>query len=275
MAKDKTPQGTFGAPPPGAPQETAAPLDDRAVQDMIAKAQANERTLAPFAPTPPAASNTAVTAGGAEPSQAGLPPVAPPALPSPPAPPTDNGGVQPDPLLAVGKRPAESDTDSPSRGMPRPIADPGKQITGGFGNFGELQYFPMDGSELRELVLMLLDKAAEQIRTDLRFSIAMTYPRVTARVRIEVEGYATDANFAIEKVRADERVPIDVAREYADEVVFILVQERREFDEAGEPENPPDRLRDELGLVKPRKQMVQAGASRIIVDVPSDLGTSF
>lgn len=252
--KPKTPEGTFSAPPPGAPVETAQPLSAEATQAMLRAAQANEQPLPPFNPQP-----TGPVA----------PPVVAEVVPAPVI-------VAPAPQLVQQKsRPAESNTDSPSRGIPKPITDPGKTITGGFGNLGEAQYYGIDGNELRELVRALMGEISERIENDLRFSMAIVYPRLIVRARIEVEGYAADAGFQIERIKADERTPIEVAREKADEFCFVISTQRREFDENGEPENPPDRLRDELGLPKPRKQFVQSGAHRMIVDVPADIAESF
>lgn len=266
MAKAKEPQtGTFAAPPPDAPRETTAPLESSALNAQLAMARANERTLAPFSTV---ASPTTMTTGA----------VAPVATP-----PTVDAVVAPAPAPVVAPpapparviHPAGSDTDSPSRGIPRPIDDPGKAITGGFGTLGEAQYFPLDGTELKALVRKLLGAADRVIENDLRFSIAVTYPRVTVRVKIEVEGYAESAQFSIERMEMHDKTPEDVAAERAQPVHFEVSYQRREFDEAGEPENPPDRLRDEMGIQKPRKQFVQAGAQRMIVDSPASLDGSF
>lgn len=272
-----TATGTFQPPPPGAPQEVAAPLSDAAVQQMAALAAEREKVLPPFNPKPiaipPAASPAASTADAGSSEATGV--VAPPESPAPAAPPSPEA-VQPDPLLAVEhKRPAESDTDSPSRGIPRHVADPGKQITGGFGSLGEAQYFALDGTELRAVVEKIAAELIQRIQTDLRFSIAITYPRVSAKLQLVISGYAEDAGFTVEAVSADERTPIEVAKERAEQVVFVLEELRREFDDEGQPENPPDRMRDELGLQKPRKQFIGNGPSRMMVDVPSRIGDAF
>lgn len=267
MAKKTTPkasEGTFAPPPPGAPQEVTAPLSSEVLSTQLATARQNERTLAPFSP---AASTPASPTGAAAPA---LPPAVPPAVT-----PIAAAPVVPPPVVERKSHPAASDTDSPTRGIPRPIADPGKAITGGFGQLSEAQYFPLDGFELKQLVLALMDDMAKRVENDLRFSIAVCYPRVTARVKIEVEGWAEDAGFVIEKVTEHDKTPVEVAAERAESVVFVVSEYRREFDETGEPENPPDRLRDELHLPKPRKQFVQAGAHRMIVDAPSSLDGSF
>lgn len=281
-----TATGTFQPPPPGAPQEVSAPLSDAAVQQMAALAAEREKVLPPFNPQPsipPAASPAASAADvGAD------APVTADAPPAPAAPPFETEvefgksplqyteGVKPDPLLAVDyKRPAESDTDSPSRGIPRPVADPGKQITGGFGSLGEAQYFALDGTELRAVVEKIAAELIQRLQTDLRFSIAITYPRVSAKLQLVISGYAEDAGFTVEAVASDERTPVEVAKERADQVVFVLEEFRREFDDAGQPENPPDRMRDELGLQKPRKQFIGNGPSRMMVDVPNRIGDAF
>ncbi len=242
--------GSFSGPPPNAPRETTQPLSDETLAAQLAQAQANERELAPFNPQPPADAPAVVSA--AETQHAAL-----------------NAAAQ---LLAernarTSHQPAASETDSPSRGMPKPIGDPGKQVTGGFGSVGEAQYYAIDGSELQEVVRDLLDAINTRITNDLRFSLAITYPRLTVRLKLEVEGWAQDAGFIIEHVKALHQTPAAVAAERADEVVFVLKEVVREFDETGTPENPPDRIRQGLGLPIPRKQMIQAGAMRTMVDI--------
>lgn len=240
--------GSFGAPPPNAPREHAQPLDQNIVAEQLARARANERTLAPL------------NSPGAVPA---------PQPTKPPSAPTDF--VVPD---VSNPMPAGSNSDSPSRGIPRPIDDPGKAITGGFGHAGEAQYYPLNGQELLELVRHLMDQLNGRIENDLRFHMAVTYPRIRARVVIEVEGYAEAGNFSIEKIDASqEKTPIAVARQHGDKIAFAIVEMRQEFSDTGQAEDPPDRLRDELGLEKPRKQMVQAGASKIMVDVPTIEGS--
>lgn len=176
-------------------------------------------------------------------------------------------------LLAVGnpdlapRRPAESSTDSPSRGVPRPSADPGKQITGGFGDLGEAQYFPLDGTELRLLVDAQLESLRKRIIDDLRFSIAVTYPRVTARVVIEISAHMRDQSFEIVKVMPPHtKTPMEIARQHADECCFVMMESRVEMTEDGESVTPPNATRKELGLEIPFKRAIQAGGSRIMVD---------
>ncbi len=143
----KTP-GSFEAPPPGAPHEVAQDLSPQLVQEQLERARANEQVLPPFAPE----------------RRMGVPP------------PTTIHATPRE--LSVSHQPAASAGDSPSRGIPKPISDPGKIITGGWGPSSEALYFPLDGTELRELTRMLLDKLNDRIENDLRFSPAATYPRL-------------------------------------------------------------------------------------------------
>jgi hypothetical protein len=169
--------------------------------------------------------------------------------------------------------PAASNSDSPSRGLPGTAPVPAArksapiQTTGGFGE-AEAEYFPLNGQELRTLIEQLMDEVHARLQNDLRFHIATTYPRVSARVQIIVEAEADDQTVSIEKVMVpQERVPLDVAQERADSVVFVVRSLRREFDEAGNVETPPDAMRDELGLQKPRKRTIKNGAGKSLVDV--------
>lgn len=198
------------------------------------------------------------------------------AIVAPPAPEPDVIPPQPPPPAAY--QPAASDTDTPSRGLPKAIADPGKQITGGFGDFGEAAYVPLDGLELKALVESLMDVIHARLQDDLRFSMAVTYPRVTARVVIEVKAYADDQSFQIVKIAApphkvDEVVkgnaPEKIARAHADEICFVVVAERQEMTDAGESVAPPNATRLELGLQIPQKRRVQTPSGGIMVDLTS------
>lgn len=176
---------------------------------------------------------------------------------------------------AVTHQPAASDSDSPSRGIPQPSADPGKRITGGFGDAGDAQYYPLDGSELRELVRGLMSVLDEQMTNDLRFSMAICYPRVAARVTVEVLGYGAggdgghyDPSFTIEKVMPPhDKTPLEIARERADAICFVIMADRREMTADGQSIAPPNQIREELGLVVPRKQAISTPQGRLIVDV--------
>jgi len=177
---------------------------------------------------------------------------------------------------AVTHQPAASDSDSPARGIPTGIVDPGKQITGGFGDAGDAQYFPLDGSELRELVRGLMSVIDAQIENDLRFSMAICYPRVAARVVVEISAYAAggdggqyDPSFTIAKVVAHEKTPLAIARERSAEVVFVVVADKTEMTAAGESIAPPNLIRQELGLLVPRKQAITVPGGRLIIDLPS------
>jgi hypothetical protein len=255
MARDtfdptKTP-GTFGDIPENAPRETSQPLSQDAIESQLAAARAHEKPLAPFAPPQVNAAAQALADAARQ-------------------------RVEERRASHTGEahQPAASETDSPSRGIPQPILDPGKRITGGFGDGIAAQYFPITGPELLELVRMLMDQLNARLDNDLRFHIASVYPRLRARVVIEVEATADDQSFSIQQVAVRDQTPMEVARLYGDEVVFALVAQRQEFDNDGVPENPPDRLRDELGLEKPAKQWVGSGPGRQVVDhvpQPGDL----
>ncbi len=148
--------------------------------------------------------------------------------------------------------PAASNTDSPSRGVPRPIADPNKQITGGWGQGGGTQYYALDGTEVQKVVVDLMANLRAQMAMDLRFGIAAVYPQIRIRVQILVDGSGPDA-------------PINEGK-------FDLGQHRILTLEAlaqDDQDTPADALRDDAGIQKPMKQIVQAGAARILVDVPN------
>jgi hypothetical protein len=278
IAAASTGQAEGAVPPPGAPHEVAQPLDEGLIADQLARAAANERELKPLVYTQqprPSVEQPSISAADAlsrsrrirqvrrHPSETAAHDTQEIAA-APTNQPVPTGFVEP----PLPHQPAASDTDSPSRGIPKAIADPGKQITGGFGDAGQAQYYPLDGIELRELVYSLMDQIHARLADDLRFSMAITYPRVSARVEVIIEGYPVDTGFVIPQVmKPYEKTPLDVARSYGDEVVFVVKAERVEMTADGESVTPPNVMRQELGLRVPRKQAVETPTGRQLVDV--------
>ncbi len=232
--------GVGAVPPPGAPREVSQPLKPEAIAAMAAKARANERTLEPL--KPPGQLSPVAEAVAQTLAVEGVVPIAPEGpvpVPLPPAPVASaSQAIDPndDPVTA-----------EPLRGKPQPIVDPGKAITGGFGlpagGSGAAGYYPLDGTELVALVETLLDEIHAIIHADLRFGIAATYANASVEVKLTIASAGTDE-------------PLEI------------VARRRESDEFGGVETPADAIRDELGLPKPRKQMVVSGSGeRSLVDV--------
>jgi hypothetical protein len=177
-------------------------------------------------------------------------------------------GQIPRPPAADPATPAGSNSDSPSRGIPRVIDDVGKRITGGFGDADEAQYFPLDGGEALKVVWVCMDDVAQRIKNDLRFHPAITYPRIAVRCQVIVEGFPEDQSFMVERVKvANDRTPVELAEALADEVIFVVKAERREVDKFGQSVTPPNAMRQEIGAVVPRKHAVGSGNNRQIVDL--------
>lgn len=227
--------GSFAPPPADAPREVSKPLDPAALTAQAAKAAANERALNPL-----------VFTGKPEPDPALAPRPPHPKTPAP-APASD-----PVPADAPTHQPAASPTDSPARGVPSPILDPHKQITGGWGD-STPQYFALTGEELRELVRSLFDRLNDQLSTDLRFGIACCYPQIRATVEIRIDGATdaaqiNDAKFSLQEAR-----------------VLTLTALDQESDDA-----PPDAIRDTLGLPKPQKTLLAGSttARPMYADLP-------
>lgn len=174
-------------------------------------------------------------------------------------------------------RPAMSMDDDPvnarpARGIPGTAysahrsKDP-LEVTGGFGGDGE--YFALDGTEVAETIRQLMDELAPQLSSDLRFGLAASYPRYAVKLVVTVEAEASDQSFTIEMVRAKEAIPEEIAEKHCDKIVFVLKRERREFDDAGEVQTPPDALREELGLQIPGRRVVSQGKfGPLMADVP-------
>ena len=305
--------GGGAVPPPDAQQETAQPLQRSTIAVQLERAAQNERPLPPFNPKPlkgvrPQPVAAAVTSpkptstedligeffGSDVPTQ---PPVVArgpdrPTLVVPgqgePVPSLDPAQGEIDqledilPELTAEDRlrmPAASDTDTPAKGLLPHLTPPSGDkfdgiSRGGFGDIGEAQYFPLSGDEALELACALADDLVARCRNDLRFSMALTYPRIRMRLVLEVEGHAEDNNagFEIQTVAAPKDsekggTPMEVARARANQVCFVLQSSRQEFTPDGESDRPPDAIRSELGLSIPRKQIVDAGGHQSFVDV--------
>lgn len=188
-----------------------------------------------------------------------------------------------DELLAKhvpSRMPAESNTDSPARGIPQPSLDEGKKITGGFGGAGEAMYFPMDGAELKEVVRGHLSVIDAQLDNDLRFSPALCYPRLTVEVIVRVGAYAVDGpdydpSFEIVRGTVHDKTPVEVAMEAAKlgQVCFVLVSGHQEMTADGKSITPPNQMRAEVGLAqRVGKMPVMTPGGVALVDLPASWG---
>lgn len=292
--------GAMGTPPPpGAPIERTDAANTQAALDARAQlAKQFEQAPDPVYAPPPLSREQMIAligedavkrqevAAASSPAAAAVPPPAAASVPTQPpepepgahvvaAPPSGSRPVQAE--MPAGSppdkyQPAASDTDTPSRGQPRAIADPGKQITGGFGDGSEAQYFPLTGQELKELVGSLLDRLSTRLQDDLRFSIAATYPRANVRLDLRIECWGTPA-IDIPVVLAPRAAgqpgstPLDVASQYGYDVVFIIREDSIEMTDDGTSVTPPNAVRTMLELPIPRKQRIKSGAGHTFVDV--------
>ncbi len=296
MKKSEITASVGAIPPPDAPVETAMPLTAEALAVHRAAAAANERPLKPFAPSPRPVGPPPAALSPKMVTPTAVPPVATQnpelatliedvfgAVPDPaPAPPelVANEQADVDQLVDVfpgvdelppltdedrARMPAASNSDGPARGILLNLTPPPeKEITGGFGDLGDAQYFPMTGSEILELSKALIDDLVARIENDLRFSMALTYPRVRVTASLLIEGHAEDgdAGFEVTKIHQPKSgeagsTPVEVARQHGDEIVFMVTSKRQEFTPNGDQELPPDAIRAELGLPRPHKRMIE------------------
>lgn len=154
--------------------------------------------------------------------------------------------------------PAASNTDSPARGVPTPSADPGKQITGGWGPVGSgSEYFALNGAELKTIVVALADRLKQALDGDLRFGLSVVYPQVKVSLSLTVDG------------RSPEGRDLDLK----DEARLHLQWDRiltLDADVEDSEQTPAGKIRDDFQISGPSKQVVRAGAARMLVDVPHD-----
>lgn len=244
-------KGTFEPPPAHAPREVSSQTVGPTPDQLLA-AQRNERSLQPLVYEPRTGPALDVPKQVVQPRAPVLPPRE----------------------ETRSHQPAASNSDSPSRGIPREIDDPGKRITGGFGVSGPPQYYPLDGAELRVACEDLLEKVHARIQNDLRFHPAMTYPRVRATLTLAIEAYGQEEPHEIKTEFDHAKTPVAVALDAgAVHSTFEVAETIQEFDKDGNPEDPPDRVRDALGLEKPRKQFVEMAGGRVLVDRPNLLNS--
>jgi hypothetical protein len=229
MANQKLEGALGNEPPPNAPREVTQPLSPDLIAQQRAQAQSNERELPPFNPQP---------VRGIKPPD--VPLVKAPRGPAPVSDPTVE--FFDEPAAHVAHQPAASNTDSPSRGMPRPQA-PDKAITGGWGNISD-SYEPLNGAEVRATALLLADELVKILDNDLRFTLASTYPRVEISLELKVNSYLADQP-------------------------LVIRRQRREFNERDESETPANAMRAEIGSEPPRKQAIDTPGGRMFVDVTS------
>lgn len=257
MSDGLKPTGDFQAPPPDAPREIAQPLTQELIDSQRALAARFEQPLKPFDPQPmKPAVQLDQEPNAAEQTLAGVAKAR-----------SESRIVLTD--ADAPYRPAESDTDSPKRGIPTPSFDPGKAVTGGWGPAMEAQYYPLDGTELRKLVEDMLERLRDQIQNDLHFSIAMVYPRVEVSLSLQIGGYNEANAYTIQKRAVHDKTSEEVARVVGEPFSEEFSVTRAEFNQDGEPQDPADRMRDSLGLAKPHKQQIEAGGQKMIVDVAS------
>lgn len=241
------PTGMFTPPPAGAPIETTQPLQPSLVQSQAELAALHEKELAPlkFALDKAVASVAGTLHLPADHTVVTAPPHT-----APDAPAGSEALHGAEPIVPVNPQPAASDTDTPARGIPKPITDPGKKITGGWGDDGgfEAQYYALDGTELRALILSIMKELSTEMEKDLRFGIACCYPRVAARVTIEIGGAAPDASVN------------DIAFDLESRVLFLSGQK------VDDNSTPADQLRIDAGVERPYKRTVKTPTGTYIVD---------
>ena len=156
--------------------------------------------------------------------------------------------------------PAASRTDSPSRGIPTPSADPGKQVTGGWGPTGSgSEYFALNGDELKQIAIALAGRLTQALEGDLRFGLSVVYPQVRISLHLTVDGRTPEGRDLDLRDRDNTRTELDFSR------ILDLAADVEDSEET-----PAGKIRDDFQIRGPRKQVIRAGAARLLVDVPND-----
>lgn len=271
-----SPTGAVGTPPPpGAPIETTQPLApdaggvvllDGTVKDPRALAAQNERELLPLVfekPPLEAPVLTEPTSGVTGKAIKGLDPFYARQAERAAAAEAPAEGPA---VVDLAQFPAGSNSDTPRRGLPKPIRDHGKQITGGFGMMPE-HYSPLNGDEVKTALEALMDLVHASLQRDLRLTVATTYARAQISVTLAVRGSVMAHPVEIRREQLLDRNPVDVAEQFGDEVMFVVLQQRREENARGESEDPPNKIRQDLGLPIPRRTLRHTAIGTISNDV--------
>ena len=260
----------------------------------IDKARQNERELAPLTYKDSIATAAAELAGIAVPGVVQAPaPVKAAVVAATPA-----VGLPPTILTPDPTQPAASNSDSPSRGIPGTAYSPHRAkdplaIEGGFG-IGSGEYFAIDGVEMKACLEQLLEEVLSQAENDARVVGLSGATGATLSLRAVLLADTEDQTVTIEKTGANPDGDLvhailtlcdafhrDLQTDlrmglawtypsygviltltvcaYAGHEGFTIQKHRREFDEAGQPETPPDALREELALPIPGRQVVMQG----------------
>jgi len=241
------PTGPQTAPPSvagSAPAGSAPPLHGSVSPPGVPPSPVPEKDPAATATGATGPAGTGTPGGPPEAAlQGGDPSVAPSALP--PLPPDATPEEIADPVVNA----------RPGKGY-RPIQDPGKVITGGWGLDASFpaQYYALDGSEIRAIALRLWEDVKVKMEQDLRFHLAACYPQALVRVSVEVAGATAGA--AVN----------DVAFTLASKIVVL------EASLADTPDTPADALRVDTGLPRPYKHAVKTPTGTYIVDQDVDAG---
>jgi len=108
-----------------------------------------------------------------------------------------------------------------------------------------MAYIPLNGNELAAVIANDIKKQLEGYDD---FSFAVTYPRAEYKLVLSITGYARPAPVTVEIEGKVERSPV------------LPTDERRVSNVTlGRALEPPDKIREEAGLVIPQRQTLKTG----------------
>ncbi len=253
--------GGFASPPAGAPHEVTTPTSISQSEIEQAHARAEERANQRADGGPQAGSSEGAPRREALGSPLPQQPIQ--ILGKAPARSSESPDDTASPLDELtdafkATHPAASTSDSPSRGVPTPSGDPGKQITGGWGPTGSgSEYFALNGVELKAIVVVLATRLKESLDGDLRFGLSVVYPQVKVSLRLTVDGRSPEGRDL--DLPGTEKLDLQWDR------ILSLDAEVEDSEQT-----PAGKIRDDFHIRGPAKTIVRAGAARMLVDVTTD-----
>jgi len=115
----------------------------------------------------------------------------------------------------------------------------------------------LDGSELKAIVIALAARLQQALDGDLRFGLSVVYPQVKISLRLTVDGRSPEGRDL--DLPGREKIDLEWSR------ILALDAEVEDSDET-----PAGKIRDDFEIRGPKKQIIRAGAARLLVDVPNE-----
>ena len=106
-------------------------------------------------------------------------------------------------------------------------------------------------------MIALAARLQQALDQDLRFGLSVVYPQVKVSLHLTVDGRSPEGRDL--DLPGQEKVDLEWSR------ILTLDAEVEDSEET-----PAGKIRDDFQIRGPRKQVIRAGAARLLVDVPNE-----